>query len=100
MIVDAILVGLAFYLVFPLLAGYSAYHYGRSFKLWFVIGCFLPIISFLILSMLIVWDEKTTPRSKLSRRERMESEELVKLLVEDSGVKKKKTPVPPTPVLK
>ena len=81
MIVDAILVGLIFYFTFPLLTGYCAHQYGRSFGLWFAIGCLLPIISFFVLFLMILWDEKTTPNHKLNRRERVESDELVKGLV-------------------
>ena len=83
MIVDAILVGLIFYFTFPLLTGYCALQYGRSFWLWFAIGCFLPIISFLFIFTLIYLDEKMTPSNRLSRREDMESEKLVKELVSD-----------------
>ena len=81
MIVDAILVGLIFYFTFPLLTGYCALQYGRSFWLWFVIGCFLPIVSFLLIFILIYFDEKTTPLHRLSRRERVESEKLVSALL-------------------
>lgn len=82
MIIDAIFVGLAFYFTFPLLTGYAALQYGRSFKIWFFIGCFLPIVSFMIIVVLIYWDEKTTPRHRLNRRERLESEEMVEELKE------------------
>lgn len=85
MIVDAILVGLIFYFAFPLLTGYCAQQYGRSFARWFAIGCLLPIISFFILFLIISWDEKTTPIHKLSRREHMESQELVQDLMGDLG---------------
>ncbi len=83
MIVDAIIVGLAFYFTFPLLTGYCAAQYGLSFKVWFGIGCVLPIISFFILMIIISFDEKTTPIHKLTRREKVESEELVKDLVDN-----------------
>lgn len=83
MIIDAIFVGLAFYLTFPLLAGYAASQYGRSFWVWFLIGGLLPILSFILLVTLIVWDEKTTPTYKLSRRERAESDEMVQNLVDE-----------------
>lgn len=83
MIIDAIFVGLAFYFTFPLLSGYAAYQYGRSFKVWFLIGCVLPIISFIVLVALICWDEKTTPTHQLSRRERLESRQLVEELKEE-----------------
>ena len=80
MIVDAILVGLIFYFTFPLLTGYCARQYGRSFGLWFAIGCFLPVVSFLLIFSLIYLDEKMTPANKLSKREKMESALLVKEL--------------------
>lgn len=83
MIIDAIFVGLAFYFTFPLLSAYAAYQYGRSFKVWFLIGCVLPILSFILLVALIYWDEKTTPNHKLSRRERLESEQIVEDLKEE-----------------
>ncbi|TGE16423.1 hypothetical protein [Hymenobacter elongatus] len=37
----------------PLTTGYCAYSYGRSFWLWFVLGCVLPIVSFFILFALL-----------------------------------------------
>ncbi|MBC6989641.1 MULTISPECIES: hypothetical protein [Hymenobacter] len=37
----------------PLTTGYCAYSYGRSFWLWFALGCVLPIFSFFILFALI-----------------------------------------------
>ena len=82
MIVDAILAGLVFYLMFPLLTGYCAGQYGRSFGIWFAFGCILPIISFFILFLLISWNEKTTPRTKLTRREKLVSNKLVEELVD------------------
>ncbi len=83
MIIDAVFVGLAFYFTFPLLSGYVAYQYGRSFKTWFLIGCFLPIVSFFIVVSLILWDEKTTPSNKLSKREQLESAQMVEALKEE-----------------
>ncbi len=81
MIVDAILAGLIFYLMFPLLTGYCAGQYGRSFGAWFALGCVLPIISFFILFFLISWNEKTTPSYKLNRREKVTSKKLVEELI-------------------
>ncbi|NQZ79058.1 MAG: hypothetical protein HRT61_23515 [Ekhidna sp.] len=86
MIVDAILAGLIFYLMFPLLTGYCASQYGRSFGRWFAFGCVLPIISFFILFGLISWNEKATPRHKFTRRERKESEKLVAELLTNASV--------------
>jgi hypothetical protein len=37
----------------PLLTGYCAASYGRSFWLWFALGWALPILSFLLLFALI-----------------------------------------------
>ena len=91
MIADALVAGVLFYFTFPLLTGYCAYQYGRSFGIWFAVGCVLPVISFFILFIMISWDEKTTPKHKLNRRERAASEELVKDLIENpagsSGVR-------------
>ena len=83
MIVDVVVFGLIFYFMFPTLTGYCAYHYGRSFTSWFVIGTFLPIISFFVLISLVLWNEKTTPRHKMSRREKVESDRLVSGLLEE-----------------
>ena len=41
----------------PLLTGYCAASYGRSFWLWFALGWLLPIVSFLLLFALIARDE-------------------------------------------
>ena len=87
MIVDAILVGLIFYFTFPLLTGYCALQYGRSFWVWFIVGCFLPIVSFLLIFLLIYFDEKTTPLHKLSRREKVESDKLVSELISSTHTK-------------
>jgi hypothetical protein len=38
--------------VFPMIAGKLAERMGRSFKTWFIIGFFLPIISVFILFLL------------------------------------------------
>lgn len=82
MIVDAILAGLIFYLMFPLLTGYCARQYGRSFGRWFAIGCLLPAVSFFILFVLIAINEKTTPKNKLSLREKSASKKLLTELKE------------------
>ena len=95
MIVDAILAGLIFYLMFPLLTGYCASQYGRSFGRWFAFGCVLPIISFFILFSLISWNEKTTPQNKLTRREKAESEKLVADLVSEQNEEERMSPSTP-----
>ncbi|MBW3128169.1 hypothetical protein [Hymenobacter profundi] len=53
MLVDLLLGGLCAIMFLPLTTGYCAYSYGRSFWLWFALGCFLPIVSFFVLFALI-----------------------------------------------
>lgn len=36
----------------PMITAFCARRFGRSFKLWFVIGCILPFISVFILLLL------------------------------------------------
>ncbi len=81
MIVDVILMGLAFYLAIPFIAGYCAKSYGRSFWLWFILGAFLPVLTHFLLFALIFVDEYTTPKTALSKREEAEAEQLVKDLM-------------------
>ncbi|MEM6644020.1 MAG: hypothetical protein AAF616_13650 [Bacteroidota bacterium] len=100
MIVDAILVGLIFYFSFPLLTGYCAMEYGRSFWVWFSIGSFLPIISFFVLAFLIFWDEKTTPSHKLNRREKLTSAEMVSELMNEMNRTTAQIPQTPKEELK
>ncbi|MEO0330363.1 MAG: hypothetical protein AAF223_01580 [Bacteroidota bacterium] len=52
MLLDIALFGLAFLFAIPAITGYFAYSHGRSFWLWFVLGCFLPFISNIILAIL------------------------------------------------
>ena len=93
MLVDIVLAIAAFYFSIPLIAGYFAYSYGRSFWLWFAISTFLPIITHFILFTLVYLDERTTSKSKLNRRERVESDRLVKELIESiPEIKKDKKP--------
>lgn len=93
MLVDIVLAIAAFYFSIPLIAGYFAYSYGRSFWLWFTISTFLPIITHFILFTLVYFDERTTSKSKLNRRERVESDRLVKELIESiPEIKKDKKP--------
>lgn len=81
MLIDIVLAAVAFYFSIPLIAGYFAYSYGRSFWLWFIIGTFLPVITHLVLFAVVYLDEKATAKDKLNRRERVESERLVKDLI-------------------
>ncbi|MEM8969044.1 MAG: hypothetical protein AAGE93_21685 [Bacteroidota bacterium] len=52
MLLDIALFGLAFLFAIPAITGYFAYSHGRSFWLWFVLGCFFPFISNIILAVL------------------------------------------------
>ena len=82
MLVDIVLAVIAFYFMIPLVAGYFAYCYGRSFWVWFIISTFLPVITHFILIALVYYDELATSEDKLNRRERAESERMVKELME------------------
>ncbi|TGE28346.1 hypothetical protein [Hymenobacter metallicola] len=53
MFIDIILAFLCALSFLPLTTGYCAYSYGRSFWLWFALGCVLPIVSFFLLFALL-----------------------------------------------
>jgi Trk-type K+ transport system membrane component len=48
----------------PLVTGYCAYSYERSFWLWFTLGCTLPGLSFIVL-VLLLWREQRSPGYRL-----------------------------------
>jgi hypothetical protein len=52
MLIDFVLFWLVFLLMIPIISGYFAYTHGRSFWLWFFIGCILPVFSYFILLLL------------------------------------------------
>ncbi len=81
MLVDIVLAAIAFYLSIPLIAGYFAHCYGRSFWTWFIIGCFVPVIAHFVLIGLVYYDELKTGPYKLTRREEAEAERLVRDLI-------------------
>jgi hypothetical protein len=81
MLVDIVLAALAFYFSIPLIAGYFAKCYGRSFWLWFVLGTFLPVIAHFILIGLVYYDESKAGPTTLSRGEEAEAKELVRELL-------------------
>ena len=58
MIFDFLLVGIAFYMAIPGVAGYCARSYGRPFWKWFALGAVFPIITHLVLYFLIKQDIK------------------------------------------
>ncbi len=56
MFIDIAFIGLAFYLSIPLVSGYFAHCYGRSFWLWFVLGTFFPVVAHVLLAFLCMPD--------------------------------------------
>lgn len=54
MFVDLVVAGMFAMLLVPLITGYCAYSYGRSFWLWFALGLVLPIVSYFVLFALIL----------------------------------------------
>ncbi|WP_400190605.1 hypothetical protein [Hymenobacter sp. B81] len=64
MMVDLILGAVFVLLWLPLVTGYCARSYDRSFWLWFALGCVLPIVSFFVLLALIC-REQWSPGQKL-----------------------------------
>ena len=81
MLVDIVLAALAFYFSIPLIAGYFARCYGRSFWLWFTLGTFLPVIAHFALIALVYYDERKAGPDALSKREAAEAERMVRELV-------------------
>lgn len=54
MFVDLLIAGMFAMSILPFTTAYCAYSYGRSFWLWFALGCVLPILSYFILFALIL----------------------------------------------
>ncbi len=52
MLIDVALLMLAFLLSIPAITGYFAHCYGRSFWVWFAIGCFFPVVAQVLLALL------------------------------------------------
>ena len=50
----------------PILTGYCAYNYGRSFWLWFALGWLLPLASFFLLTALILREQLDPGRRLLA----------------------------------
>ena len=55
--IDVLLMMVAALSFIPIVTGYCAHSRGRSFWLWFALGCVLPILSFLLLFALIAHQE-------------------------------------------
>ncbi|GAA4385203.1 hypothetical protein [Hymenobacter koreensis] len=58
----------------PLVTGYCAYSYNRSFWLWFTLGCVLPIVSFFVLLGLICRQELNPSYKLLEEAKRILAE--------------------------
>ncbi len=50
----------------PILTGYCAHSYGRSFWLWFALGWLLPLASFFLLAALIAREQLDPGRRLLA----------------------------------
>lgn len=83
MMLDFVIIVAALYVSIPLVAGYFAYSYGRSFWFWFALSAILPVISHLVLGGLIIWDEKHTKNHELNVRENAEAGRLVRELMKE-----------------
>jgi len=74
MLIDFALLGLVFILAIPAVTAYFAYSHGRSFWLWFIIGCFFPIIANFIIAYLCRKEAIKAKRRKLAELSRYEDE--------------------------
>ncbi len=63
MFIDIALIGLVFLLSIPAITAYFAYSHGRSFWLWFAIGCILPILSNFII-IYFCWKEAVRAKKR------------------------------------
>lgn len=93
MLLDFLLLGLAFLFAIPAITGYFAYSHGRSFWLWFTIGCFLPVIANFIIAYLCRKEAIKAKRRKLSDLSRYEDESMgkqIKELISSLSIKSKK----------
>jgi hypothetical protein len=72
MLLDIALLLLVFLLSIPVITGYFAYCYDRSFWGWFIIACFLPVVAQVLLALLCyrkAQRERYRPSSFISRYE-------------------------------
>jgi len=76
MLIDFLLLGLAFLFAIPAITGYFAYSHGRSFWLWFTIGCLLPVIANFIIAYLCRKEALKAQRRKLADLSRYEDESM------------------------
>ncbi|MEQ9437458.1 MAG: hypothetical protein RIG62_00365 [Cyclobacteriaceae bacterium] len=74
MLLDIAFFALAFLFAIPAVTGYFAYSHGRSFWLWFSLGCLLPIISNIILALLCWKKALKEKQQKVDNMTRYEDE--------------------------
>lgn len=82
MLLDFVLLGLAFLFAIPAVTGYFAYSHGRSFWMWFLIGCFLPIIANFIIAYICRREAIKARKRKLADLSRYEDESMGKYIKE------------------
>ncbi|MCR9254179.1 MAG: hypothetical protein NXI20_27450 [bacterium] len=76
---------IAFYLAIPLVAGYTAHAYGRSFWKWFLFTCAVPAVSYLALYIVLRRDLKRNKLKSLLTQEEIDyMDKEVKTLVQSS----------------
>ena len=78
MLLDIAFFVLAFFFAVPAITGYFAYSHGRSFWLWFSIGCLLPIISNVLLAILCWKSAYKEKKRKVDNMTRYEDEYMQK----------------------
>ncbi|WP_133256929.1 hypothetical protein [Hymenobacter edaphi] len=69
MLFDLMVGALCALLWLPLVTGYCAYSYERSFWLWFALGLTLPGLSFVVL-LALLWREQRSPGYRLLQEAR------------------------------
>ncbi len=89
MFIDFAFVVFAFFLTIPAVTGYFAYSYGRSFWLWFFAGCFLPVLSNILLLILTRNYNKTRKYpSFLTQYEDEQMERLIDGVIGNTDIEK------------
>ncbi len=87
MIFDFLLVGIAFYLAIPGIAGYSARSYGRSFWLWFFLAMVFPIITHFALYFVIKKDIRHKKLISMLKKEEIQYiEEQIEQVKRDQNI--------------
>ena len=85
MLLDIAFLGLMFFLSIPTVLAYFAHCYKKKFWFWFTVGLILPVVSYLILLIVLYYDER---RIKKEYNMTLEEETMMSRLIEEQ-VKKK-----------